>query len=215
MEITYLGQSCFKIVGKKVSILIDPFDPAFVGKKLSKQDADVVTISHNHNDHNHLGIMKNEDYLLLDAPGEYEVKESEFVGVEASHGVVEGVDKGKVTMFTMEVDGVTVAHLGDLGTELSSTQVEQLDGVDILMIPVGGYYTIDAKTAVKVIGQIEPKIVIPMHFKDGQTIAKIGELSTKDVFFHEMAVTPEIQDKLKILEKDLPLTLQVVNLSCN
>ena len=212
MEITYLGHSCFKIVGKKISILTDPFDPKFVGLKLSKQDADVVTVSHSHPDHNYLAIMKNDDYLLLDSPGEYEVKESEFVGVEASHGVVEGVDKGKITMFAFEVDGVKVAHLGDLGTELTNAQLDCLDGVDVLMVPVGGYYTIDAKTAVKVISQIEPKIVIPMHFKDGQSIPNIEKLSPLDSFFHEMAVTPEPQDRLKIVEKDLPLELQVVNL---
>lgn len=214
MEITYLGHSCFKISGKKINILTDPFDPNFVGLKLGKQDADVVTVSHGHPDHNYAQIMKN-DYLLLDSPGEYEVRESEFVGVEASHGEVEGVDKGKVTMFTFEVDGIKVAHLGDLGVELTSAQIEKLDGVDILMIPVGGYYTIDAKTAVKVISQIEPKIVIPMHFKDGQKIPKIEKLSPKEDFFHEMAVTPESQEKLKITQRDLPLDLQVVCLKNN
>lgn len=209
MEITYLGYSCFKISGKKINILMDPFNPAEVGIKLAKQDADVVTVSHAHKDHNYVQIMKNSDYLLLDAPGEYEVKESEFVGVDAYHDNEQGAQRGKLTMFEIEVDGVKIAHLGDLGTELDSAQLEKLDGVDVLMIPVGGKHTIDAETAIKVINQIEPKIVIPMHY---QTTAKSDLLPVED-FFKDMAVSPEPQDRLKITQRDLPEELQVVYLS--
>lgn len=206
MEITYLGQSCFKISGKNVNILTDPFDPTVVGLKIGKQDANVVTVSHGHKDHNNISVMKNEDYILLDSPGEFEVKESEFVGVEAFHDDKGGTERGKVTMFTMDVDGVKVAHLGDLGVELTNAQLDCLDGVDVLLIPVGGLYMIDAKMAVKVINQIEPKIVIPMHYGaiPGHNFAPV------DDFLHEMAVNPEPQDKLKITQKDLPLELQVV-----
>lgn len=207
MEITYLGQSCFKISGKKINILTDPFDPTVVGLKLGKQDADVVTVSHAHKDHNYLAALKSE-YLLLDSPGEYEVKESEFVGVDAYHDDKQGVERGKVTMFAMEVDGIKIAHLGDLGTELSSSQLEKLDGVDILLVPVGNKYTIDAETAIKVVNQVEPKIVIPMHYQAGN----MTDLAPVGTFFKDMAVTPEPQEKFKILQKDLPLELQVVYL---
>lgn len=205
MEITYLGHSCFKITGKKGSILVDPFDPSKVGLKLGKQDADVVLVSHDHFDHNFTEIVKGE-YLLLDSPGEYEIKETEFVGVEAYHDDKNGAERGKITMFAMEIDGVKVAHLGDLGTELTSSQLEKLDGVDVLMVPVGGKATIDGETAIKVINQIEPKIVIPMHYKAGS----MTDLATVEEFFKDMAVTPEPQDKLKITQKDLPEELQVV-----
>lgn len=207
MEITYLGHSCFKITGKKGSVLTDPYDPAKVGLKLGKQDADVVTVSHDHFDHNYTAVMKN-DYLLLDSPGEYEIREAEFVGVEGYHDDKQGAERGKVTMFTMEIDGVKIAHLGDLGTELTSAQLEKLDGVDVLMIPVGGKVTIDAETAVKVVTQIEPKIVIPMHFRAGS----MTDLDPVETFYKEMAVTPVAQDKLKITQRDLPLELEVVNL---
>jgi len=208
MEITYLGNSCFKVVGKKISILTDPFDPAVVGLKLGKQDADVVTVSHNHKDHNNLSVMKTDNYILFDSPGEYEAKEAEFVGVEGYHDDKKGEERGKVTMFTFNVDGVKVAHLGDLGVELTSAQLDCLDGVDILMIPVGGHKHIDAETAVKVVTQIEPKIVLPMHYKMTDT----SEFDGVEKFFSEMAVTPEPQDKLKVTIKDLPEELQVVNL---
>jgi L-ascorbate metabolism protein UlaG (beta-lactamase superfamily) len=206
LEINYLGHSCFKITGKNITILTDPYDPAVVGTKLSKQDANVVTISHGHSDHNYLAAMKNDDYLVLDSPGEYEVKDSEFTGVEASHGFFDGVDKGKITMFSFDVDGVKVAHLGDLGTELSSEQLDCLDGVDVLLIPVGGLFMIDAKAAVKVITQVDPKIVIPMHY--GKIVKH--EFAPVSDFLKEMAVTPEPQEKLKITKKDLPTELTVV-----
>jgi L-ascorbate metabolism protein UlaG (beta-lactamase superfamily) len=207
MEITYLGQSCFKIIGKKISILTDPYNQEMVGIKLPKQDVDVVTVSHQHSDHNCLDVLKG-DYLLLDSAGEYEVKESEFVGVEGYHDDKQGAERGKVTMFSIVVDGIKVAHLGDIGTELTSAQLDCIDGVDILLIPVGGKYTIDAETAVKVVNQIDPKIVIPMHYQT----SKISGLAPVTDFFKEMAVTPTPQEKLKVVLKDLPEELEVVYL---
>jgi L-ascorbate metabolism protein UlaG (beta-lactamase superfamily) len=204
MEINYLGHSCFKISGKKITVLIDPYDPAKVGPKLPKQDAEVVTISHQHTDHNYLQALKTSEYLLLDSPGEYEVRETEILGIASNHGD----ERGGNTIFTFDVDDVKVCHLGDLGTELSSEQLDKMDGVDILMIPVGGYYTIDAKTAVKVVSQVEPKIVIPMHYKTAGSLIK--ELAPIDDFLHEMSVQPSAQEKLKVTTKDLPEELEVV-----
>lgn len=203
MEITYLGHSCFKVVGKKISVLVDPFDATKVGIKLGKQDADVVLVSHEHFDHNDLSVLKN-DFLLFDSPGEYEARESEFAGVKTEHGD----EQGNNTIFAFDVDGVKVCHLGDLGTELKSDQLEKIDGVDVLMIPVGGKYTIDAKTAVKVIAQIEPKIVLPMHYKAGN----MTDLADLKDFLGEMSVEPIAQEKLKVTAKDLPEKLEVVTL---
>ena len=208
MEINYLGRSCFKVIGKKISILIDPFDSEQVGIKLGKQDADVVISTHNHKDHNNLSVLKNEDYLLLDSPGEYEVKESEFIGVSGFHDDKEGEERGKITMFAFEVDGIKIAHLSDIGCELSGPQLDCLDGVDILMLPVGGFYTIDAKKAIKVISQIEPKIVIPMHYSNTTEVS--DNLAPVSEFIHEMALTPENLEKLKLTKKELPEELQVV-----
>ena len=133
------------------------------------------------------------------------------MGVEAFHDDKQGTERGKVTMFAVEVDGVKIAHLGDLGTELTSAQLEQLDGVDVLMVPVGGHKHIDAETAVKVVNQIDPKIVLPMHYK----IVSTSIFDGVEKFFQEMAVKPELQDKLKVTVKDLPLELQVVYLKSN
>lgn len=208
MEITYLGRSCFKVLGKKVNVLIDPFDPSKVGTKLSKQEADVVLVTHDHYDHNNTSVVKSEKFLLLDSPGEFEIKDSEFVGIDSFHDTTKGGDLGKNTIFTFDVDGINLCHLGDLGTELTSEQLSKINEVDVLMIPVGGKYTIDAKAAVKVISQIEPKIVLPMHYEDEE---KNGLAPLSD-FLHEMSVEPISQDKLKITTKDLPEKLEVITL---
>ncbi|MFA5197506.1 MAG: MBL fold metallo-hydrolase [Patescibacteria group bacterium] len=205
MEITYLGHSCFKIIGKKVSVLSDPYDPEKIGIKLAKQDADVVTVSHDHFDHNYLEVVKSE-FLLLDSPGEYEVKESEFQGIKGFHDDSHGEERGQITIFNMEIDGIKICHLGDLGTELTSEQLDKVDGVDVLMIPVGGKYTIDAKAAIKVISQIEPKIVLPMHYREG----KMTDLAPLETFLQEFSVSPVPMDKLKITGRDLPEELEVV-----
>lgn len=201
MDISYLGHSCFKINGKGISILTDPFSPEMVGLKMPKVEADVVTVSHDHGDHNFLEAVKNE-YLLFDSPGEYEYKETEFLGVSASHGG----DRGNITIFTMEVDDIKICHLGDLGEELNSDQLDKIDGVDILMVPVGGHFTIDAKTAVKIVSQIEPKIVIPMHFKAG----KMDMLAPLSAFLEEIGAEASPQEKLKITTRDLPEEIEVV-----
>jgi L-ascorbate metabolism protein UlaG (beta-lactamase superfamily) len=173
---------------------------------MPKVDAEVVTISHDHRDHNYKEAIKGE-YLLLDSPGEYEVKECFFQGIPSFHDDKQGAERGANTIFTMEIDGIHVCHLGDLGAELDSEQIEAMDGVDILMIPVGGNYTIDAKTAVKVINDVSPKIVIPMHYKeDGIKI----DIASLDKFLSEIGEEPETLEKLKIMKKDLSEEMKVV-----
>ncbi len=206
MEINHLGHSCFKITGKNLTVVTDPYDHPKIGKKMPKVEAAVVTVSHQHKDHNYKEGVKG-DFLLLDSPGEYEVKESFFQGIDSYHDDSKGEERGHNTIFTMEIDGISICHLGDLGTDLDNEQLEKVDGIDILMIPVGGTYTIDSKIAVKVINNIGPKIVIPMHYKDAGTDLPIDPV---DKFIKEIGEQPETLDKLKITKKDLPEEMRVV-----
>lgn len=210
MEIQYLGHSCFKIIGKKLSVITDPFDAKEVGYNPIKQSADVVTVSHDHYDHNYTQSIQG-DPMIFDTPGEYEIKGAEFRGIIASHGELDGKDLGSNTLFVMDIDGIKICHLGDLGTSLSSEQVEQIGNVDILMIPVGSVFTIDAKKAAKIVSEIEPRIVIPIHYKtkDGKS-NDIKRLDEVDKFLHEMGVKPEEKGTLKINKKDLPEEPEVV-----
>ncbi len=176
MDISWYGQSCFKIKGKNASVVTDPYDPEKVGLKKLRVAGDIVTISHQHEDHNNKQAVEGEPFVIEGA-GEYEVKGITINGIQTFHDNKEGKERGKNVVYTIEMDGVTVCHLGDLGHELSTAQLEAIGDVDVLLLPVGGVYTIDAAEAVKIIAQIEPKVVIPMHYKitDALPLASVDE----------------------------------------
>ena len=203
MDITHLGHSSFRIRGKNAIVVTDPFDPV-IGIKFPKHfAADIVTVSHEHKDHNATGEVEGSPFIVR-GPGEYDIKGVGIVGQSVFHDEKKGAERGKNTIFRIEVDGVSIVHLGDLGHLLSSDEVEALDGVDILMIPVGGVHTIDATKAVQIINDIEPSIVIPMHYG-------INALSPVSVFLKEMgkeSIVP--QPKLVISKDKLPSEMQVV-----
>jgi len=198
MNITWYGQSYFKITGKNVTVVTDPFD-AKIGLKPPRTEANIVTISHPHHDHNNLDVIKGEP-VIIDSPGEYSVKGVEIQGIDSYHDSNQGKERGTNTIYTIEVDDIKICHLGDLGQNLSDEQIDKIGNVDILLIPVGGVYTIDAEQAIEVINQIEPRIVIPMHYKvQGLTI----NLDTLDKFSKEMGVSKTLP-KLSIKKKELP-----------
>lgn len=165
MDIYPLGHSSFRIKGKVATVVTDPFDPAMVGLKFPKvESADLVTVSHGHPDHNHVALVGGTPFVIS-GPGEYEVAGVTVVGYGSFHDDKKGEERGKNTIYKMTIDGIRIAHLGDLGHKLSEELVDKLGDVDILLLPVGGFYTVDAATAVEVVSQIEPLVVIPMHYK--------------------------------------------------
>ncbi|MBN1326256.1 MBL fold metallo-hydrolase [Candidatus Falkowbacteria bacterium] len=200
MTIFWLGQSAFKIQDKEVTVAIDPYGE--IGLKMPKFNAEVLLISHDHDDHNNKDAIKGDPFLI-DGPGEYEVKNVFVYGIPAYHDDKEGAERGKVTMYLIEIDGVKIAHLSDFGQKsLTNEQLELLEGIDILLIPVGGHFTIDGEEAAKIVSQLQPRIVIPMHYKIPHLNIK---LDPADDFLKEFGVTnPEKMDKLKISKKDLP-----------
>jgi len=163
LKISWLGHSCFKIESDGGKIIVtDPFDEA-VGYPLPKAKADVVTVSHDHHDHNHVAAIGGNPAVVR-GPGKKAAAGIEFEGTASYHDDRGGKRRGKNTIFSFEMDGIRVCHLGDLGHLLSEEDAAALGDVDVLMIPVGGVYTLDAGGAKKVVGQIRPKVVIPMHF---------------------------------------------------
>jgi L-ascorbate metabolism protein UlaG (beta-lactamase superfamily) len=203
MFISYLGHSCFKIQDKigpdGVTVVTDPFDKS-LGLKVPNFEADVVTVSHNHEDHSNYSALRGNPFVI-DVPGEYEIKGAMIVGVESFHDDQQGAERGKNIAYRIEVDGISIGHLGDLGHVLSDEEMEQLGVIDILMIPVGGKFTIDAKKAVEVVNQIEPRIVIPMHYKLPDSNVDIDGI---DKFIKELGVEPRREEKLKLSKKELP-----------
>lgn len=201
MLITYLGHSCFKIQDKTgadgITLTTDPYDKQ-VGFRVPSFETDIVTVSHNHYDHNNVKAMRGEPFII-DTPGEYDKKGVLLHGIVSKHGG--GKTDVVNIMFRIEIDDISVAHLGDLGELLNEKQLEVLSGVDILMIPVGGKYTLDAKKAVDVISQIEPRIIIPMHYKVGASKIDIDGV---DKFIKEIGIMPTEETRLNIKKKDLP-----------
>jgi L-ascorbate metabolism protein UlaG (beta-lactamase superfamily) len=203
MMISYLGRSCFKLQDKLgpegVTLVTDPFGKE-LGLKIPNFEADIVTVSHQHPDHNNSGALRANPFII-DTPGEYDIKGVMVQGIETWHDAKGGTERGKNIVYRIEMDDLTIVHLGDLGHILTDEQSDQMDGVDILLIPVGGVYTIDAKTAVEVIGQLEPRIVIPMHYK---LPGVKSEVEAVEKFIKELGVQPRKEEKLKIAKKDLP-----------
>lgn len=211
MEITYLGHSSFKLRGKTVTVVTDPYD-ASIGIKFPKHtSADIVTVSHDHNDHNAAGTVEGSPFVI-GGPGEYEVKGVAIVGIGVFHDEAGGSKRGKNTIYRIELDGVSIVHLGDLGHTLTSDQVDGLDGVDILLIPVGGVYTIDAKIAHEVVTTIEPSVVIPMHYnREGLDQKTFGTLAPVATFLKEIGKEGILPvPKLTVTKDKLPEELQVV-----
>ena len=215
MHIIWHGQSFFQIQtslnkGEQTTIAIDPFDES-TGLKPPSFQADVLLITHDHHDHNNKKAIKGTPFLI-EGPGEYEVKEIAIQGIPSFHDEEEGKKRGSNTIYLIEMEEMKVCHLGDFGQkELTEDQLEQIGDIDVLMVPVGGEYTLDAKGAAHVISQIEPKIVIPMHYAIPKLKIKLDEV---DKFLKEIgkkSVVP--QPKLLIKKKDLPSETQVVVLT--
>lgn len=204
MKIAWYGQSCFKLMvktnnGEKITILIDPFSKD-IGLTPPRGGADIVIVSHDHYDHNNVKTVSGEPFII-DGPGEYDVKKVFIRGIYSFHDASKGEERGVNTISLIEAEDMKVCHLGDLGQkELSDNQLEKIGEVDILMIPVGGTYTINGSEAVKIINQIEPKVVIPMHYKiPGLNI----KLNPVEKFLEEIGREKETMEELSIQKKEL------------
>ena len=206
MQIIWYGQSCFQISSSEgknnhVSIVIDPFGEDIGLKLPRKLEADIVLVTHDHSDHNNVKAVSGQP-LVINGPGEYEAKGVFIQGISGFHDNSRGAERGNITIYTSEVEGMRLCHLGDLGQkELTSEQLEKIGEVDILIVPAGGVYTIDAAEAIKVMAQVEPKITIPMHYQIPKLKIKLGGV---DKFLKGLGVKKlEPLPKLSIKKKDL------------
>jgi L-ascorbate metabolism protein UlaG (beta-lactamase superfamily) len=203
MEITYLGHSSFKIKTKTATVITDPFDPSMVGLKFSGVEGEIVTVSHNHPDHNAVnkvsGVKK-----ALEGPGEYEVMGVSIIGYPSFHDASQGSERGKNTIFVIESEGLRIAHLGDLGHTLSDDLVNEMGSIDILMIPVGGFYTIGPKEAVEIVGKIDPYFIIPMHYQvPGIKPELADKIQPVETFLKELGMTVENLPKFSLKREDI------------
>jgi len=213
MDISYLGLSSFKLKFSQVNVVTDPFDPKMVGLKFPKASCDFVTVSHQHQDHNYLDGLA--DYKkVLDGPGEYEIMGVSVLGYPFYHDDQKGEKRGDNTAFIFEFQGLRILHLGDLGHELSSKEMDILGDIDVVMVPVGGVFTINAQKAAELVKSMEPSIVIPMHYKiDGMSSNTFESLDGVDKFLKEVGLPVEKMDKLSFKSGDFGEETKVVVLN--
>jgi L-ascorbate metabolism protein UlaG (beta-lactamase superfamily) len=190
LDVTWLGQSCFRLRGRSAAVVTDPFPPA-IGPKL-RLDGNLVTVSHPHENHSHVQSVK--DAYVIEGPGEYEVAGVTVRGLPTYHDSQQGAEHGRNTVYVIELDDVRVCHLGDLGHRLDDSALETIGNVDVLLVPVGGGRTLDGARAAEVVRQVEPRYVVPMHF--GHPSLRT-ELAPVERFLNEMGV-PESEAQTKL-----------------
>jgi len=175
VDIKWLGHATFLIASDAGTRIIT--DPYASRPELSygeiQETADIVTVSHDHSDHNNVAAVRGNPEVVR---GTVRVKGIEFNGISTYHDEAKGQRRGTSTIFCFEVDGIRVCHLGDLGHPLADAQIEELGRVDILLVPVGGFYTIGAGVATQICNALSPKAVIPMHFNNDRCAFPIAEV---------------------------------------
>lgn len=205
MKIRWIGHSAFYIeTSQGFRIRTDPYDKS-IGLPLSKLSADVVTVSHGHFDHNAVSTVPGKPQVLQGA-GDTVIGSATFRGVPAFHDETRGSERGANTIFVISADGVTLAHMGDLGHPLTDEQVDEMGGVDVLCVPVGGTYTIDAKGADDLIRRLRPSIAIPMHYKIPGLTVNLGRVDP----FREGKANAREADGLDVTRETLPASPEVV-----
>lgn len=200
MEITWLGHSCFRIRGREAVVLTDPCDKSS-GYSIGRPSANIVTISHHHPSHDNIAAVAGSP-RVIDGPGEYEIAHVLITGIRTYHDNQQGARLGKNTAYVIEMDDLRLCHLGDLGHVPTSDQAEEMSGVDILLAPVGGGSTLDATAASATVSLLQPKLIIPMHYRTPATKTPLDPLER---FLKEMgAGTPESVPKLSVNRSSLP-----------
>lgn len=206
MEITWLGHSCFRLKGKEAVVIIDPYPPD-LGYSLGNPQANILALTHPHPNHSYVQGVAGEP-KKISGPGEYEIAGVFVSGISCFHDNTQGQKLGKNTIYHIVIDDVAICHLGDLGHVPPPDMIEDIGNVEVLLVPVGGVSTIDAAAAAETVRRLQPKVVIPMHYK---TPAVMKELDPIDKFLKEIGVKEvSSQPKLSLTRTTLSPPTQVV-----
>ena len=209
MKIEYFGHSCFKLTESTgTSVLCDPYDPS-VGYDLPELEADAVTISHHHFDHDYLQAVKCKP-VVIDKECSYDLPGVEINAIKSFHDEKSGKKMGENLIFKFRMDGIDICHLGDLGEVCSSELIDLLLPVNVLLIPVGGTYTIDAEMAKEYVDRIMPDVVIPMHYKAKGCKLDIDKVDEFINLFEEDYVEQCEDSELELMRNDLKGDTRVV-----
>ena len=208
-EFRWFGHNCFRIKGREATVITDPVGRE-TGYVMPKQTADVVTISHEHPGHTNLNAIRPE-FQVVRGPGEYELHDIFITGIRTYHDEKRGAERGYNTVYLIEIEGMIVCHLGDLGHTPTEEQAEAMSNVDVLLVPAGGGKVLEPPKAAEVIGQLEPKVVIPMQYATPCGDAGLGDLAT---FCKHLGVdVPSAEEKLVLRQSDLSEAMRLVVLT--
>lgn len=209
-----MGHASFFMKSKDAKLVTDPYD-ASIGIKFPKTEADIVTVSHQHRDHNRSDLVvapPDQQILVIDMPGEFEKNGMRIFGFQSFHDKKKGAERGGNILYKFEADGVSVLHCGDLGVVPEDSFLDAIGEVDVLMVPVGGFFTIDADDAAQLIKKVEPSIVIPMHYNQPKLDQKVfSKLGTVQEFLKKMGKEnlPPVS-KLTVKAEELEEEMKIV-----
>lgn len=210
MIIEYLGHSCFKLTESTgTSIVCDPYSEEMVGYSMPKVGADVVTVSHHHGDHDFTQNVGGAP-VVIDREENSDFEGVEINSIKSFHDSSRGKKRGENVIFKFRMDGIDVCHLGDLGEKCSSDLIETLLPVNVLLIPVGGNYTIDAEMAKEYVDRIMPDIVIPMHYREKGCKIDIDKVDDFIDLFEEDTVEEVESSELELMRSDLSGDTKVI-----
>ena len=198
-EIRWYGHNCFRIRAREATVIVDPVHRS-TGYAMGKQNADIVALTNTQPGSRNLAAIR-PGFQTVEGPGEYEIHDVFLTGIRTYHDSDNGKTLGYNTSYVIEVEGLSIGHLGSLGHTLSAEQVEALSAVDVLMVPAGGGTVLPFEKAVEVVTELTPKVVIPMRYA-----TSIGDedLGTLEPFCKQLGVeVPEPEDKLVIRHSDL------------
>ena len=212
MKIKWLGHAAFLFTSEKgIRMIIDPYESGGFGGAVGygpiRETADIVVTSHGHSDHNYLGDIQGKPQVIK-GPGAHRVGEIEIKGVLAYHDTSLGEERGKIIMNVLTVDGVRICHVGDLGHQPTDQQLADLGPVDVLLVAVGGYYTIDAAEATRLVERLAPRMVIPMHFRTDKCTFPIS--GVEDFLKGKGAVRRPGASEIEISRDTLPAKTEIV-----
>jgi L-ascorbate metabolism protein UlaG (beta-lactamase superfamily) len=209
MKIKYLAHACFLISSEKgIKIITDPYKTSNdLNYGEIKESADIVTVSHTHFDHNNVSAVKGSPQII-NKPGKSNIKGMEFNGIDTYHDDEVGRARGNNIVFCFTVDGLRICHFGDLGHNLDENQLAAVGKVDILLTPVGGFFTIDAETASQISGKIKPKVIIPMHYSTPK--CKLPIKGIDEFLKDKNNVTRINESEIEFTSDKLPQATQIV-----
>lgn len=202
MLIKWLGHASFKISSQGIDIITDPINENS-GYPMFPRSADIITISHQHWDHNAVECITGPA-KVIEGPGQHQIEGVLINGINAYHDDQQGRERGSNTIFKICAEGINLVHLGDLGHVLSLEQVEEIGRTDILLLPVGGRYTVGAEQACEIVELLQPQFVIPMHFQTRHLSFSLAPVEKFISRYERVLKLPCLEIEAKDLDQEEP-----------